>query len=166
MFDIDNTTGLIKLRNQYRLKSITIVVKILEKYPKDNISESDLKDIIKIKGIGDGTIKRIKEILETGKLSEVKITESDKQYLKMIEELEEIYGIGRITAYKLFKEYKIKSISELIERVNKKEIILPENIMIGLKYVNNLDTKIPRKDIENINEFLLDILFVKEALQI
>ena len=90
MFDIDNTTGLIKLRNQYRLKSITIVVKILEKYPKDNISESDLKDIIKIKGIGDGTIKRIKEILETGKLSEVKITESDKQYLKMIEELEEI----------------------------------------------------------------------------
>jgi hypothetical protein len=24
----------------------------------------------------------------------------------MIEELEEIYGIGRITAYKLFKEHK------------------------------------------------------------
>lgn len=112
MFDIDNTTGLTKLKNQYRLKSITLSVKILEKYPKDNIIESDLKNIIKIKGIGEGTIKRIKEILETGKLSEVKITEDDKQYLKMIEELEEIYGIGRITAYKLFKEYKIKSISE------------------------------------------------------
>jgi len=159
MFDIDNTTGLTKLKNQYRLKSITLAVKILEKYPKDNIIESDLKNIIKIKGIGEGTIKRIKEILETGKLSEVKITEDDKQYLKMIEELEEIYGIGRITAYKLFKEYKIKSISELIERVNKKEIQLPENIMIGLKYVNNLDTKIPRKDIDDINEFLLNILF-------
>ena len=74
------------------------------------------KDIIKIKGIGDGTIKRIKEILETGKLSEVKITESDKQYLKMIEELEEIYGIGRITAYKLFKEYKIKSMQKKKEK--------------------------------------------------
>lgn len=159
MFDIDNTTGLTKLKNQYRLKSITLAVKILEKYPKNNIIESDLKHIIKIKGIGEGTIKRIKEILETGKLSEVKITEDDKQYLKMIEELEEIYGIGRITAYKLFKEYKIKSISELIERVNKKEIQLPENIMIGLKYVNNLDTKIPRKDIDDINEFLLNILF-------
>lgn len=159
MFDIDNTTGLTKLKNQYRLKSITLAVKILEKYPKNNIIESDLKNIIKIKGIGEGTIKRIKEILETGKLSEVKITEDDKQYLKMIEELEEIYGIGRITAYKLFKEYKIKSISELIERVNKKQIVLPENIMIGLKYVNNLDTKIPREDIDEINEFLLNILF-------
>jgi DNA polymerase/3'-5' exonuclease PolX len=159
MFDIDNTTGLTKLKNQYRLKSITLVIKILDKYPKHNIIESDLKNIINIKGIGEGTIKRIKEILETGKLSEVKITEDDKQYLKMIEELEEIYGIGRITAYKLFKEYKIKSISELIEKVNKKEIQLPENIMIGLKYVNNLDTKIPRKDIEEINEFLLNILF-------
>jgi DNA polymerase/3'-5' exonuclease PolX len=159
MFDIDNTTGLTKLKNQYRLKSITLAIKILEKYPKDNISEFDLKDIIKIKGIGEGTIRRIKEILDTGKLNEIKITSDDKQYLKMIEELEEIYGIGRITAYKLFKEYKIKSISELIERVNKREIILPENIMLGLRYVNNLDTKIPRKDIEDINEFLLNTLF-------
>ena len=47
-----------------------------------------MKDyIIKIKGIGQGTIDRIKEIILTGKLSEVKITKDDKQYLKMIEEL-------------------------------------------------------------------------------
>jgi DNA polymerase/3'-5' exonuclease PolX len=159
MFDIDNTTGLIKLKNQYRLKSITVTVKALEKYPKNKITNKDLPDIFKIKGIGEGTIKRIKEILETGKLSEIKITESDKQYLKMIEELEEIYGIGRITAYKLFKEYKITSIDELIDKINKKEIVVPENIMKGIKYVRQLDTKIPRKEIDEINEFLLDVMY-------
>lgn len=159
MFDIDNTTGLTKLKNQYRLKSITVTVKALEKYPKNKITSKDLSDLFKIKGIGEGSIRRIKEILETGKLSEIKITESDKIYLKMIEELEEIYGIGRITAYKLFKEHKIKSIDELIDKINKKEITVPENVMKGIKYARQLDTKIPRKDIDEINEFLLDVLY-------
>jgi DNA polymerase/3'-5' exonuclease PolX len=159
MFDIDNTTGLKKLKNQYRLKSITVTVKALEKYPKNKITSKDLSDLFKIKGIGEGSIRRIKEILETGKLSEIKITESDKIYLKMIEELEEIYGIGRITAYKLFKEHRIKSIDELIDKINKKEISVPDNVMKGIKYAKQLDTKIPRKDIDEINEFLLDVMY-------
>jgi DNA polymerase/3'-5' exonuclease PolX len=159
MFDIDNTTGMTKLKNQYRLKSITLSVKVLEKYNKPQITIKDLPDLLKIKGIGEGTIRRIKEILDTGKLSEVKITESDKLYLKMIEELEEIYGIGRITAYKLFKEHRIKSIDELLEKINKKEISVPENIMKGIKYAKQLDTKIPLDEITDINEFILDIMF-------
>jgi len=159
IYDIDNTSGMTKLKNQYRLKSVSLSLKMIEKYNKDTISNNDLKDIIKIKGIGEGTIRRIKEIIETGKLSEVKITEDDKQYLKMIEELEDVYGIGRKTAYNLFKEYKIKSIRELIDKVNKKEIAVSENIIKGLKYVNNLDVKIPRSEIAEIHEYLLDLMF-------
>ena len=158
MFDIDNTSGKIKLINQYRLKSITTAIKSIEKYNKNNIKISDLDELIKIKGVGEGTIRRIKEIIETGKLSEIKITKEDKIYLKMIEELEDIYGIGRITAYKLFKQYRIKSIDELIERVNSGEIEVSDNIKIGLKYVNKLDTKIPRSDIDEFKEYILDIL--------
>jgi len=158
MFDIDNTSGKIKLINQYRLKSITTALKAIEKYNKDIINLDDLKDISKIKGVGEGTINRIKEIITTGKLSEIKITEDDKKYLKMIEELEEIYGIGRNTAYKLFKEHRITSIKELIDKVNNGQIDLPENIKIGLKYINKLDTNIPRKDIEQLHEFILNTL--------
>ncbi len=158
IFDIDNTTGKIKLINQYRLKSITTAIKSIEKYNKNKFKLSDLNELIKIKGVGEGTIKRIKEIIETGKLKEIKITKDDKIYLKMIEELEEIYGIGRITAYKLFKEYKIKSIDELINKVNSGEIKVSDNIKIGLKYVNKLDTKIPRTEIDEFREYILDIL--------
>jgi DNA polymerase/3'-5' exonuclease PolX len=77
----------------------------------------------------------------------------------MIEELEDVYGIGRITAYKLFKEHNIKSIDELIDKVNKKIIDVAENIKIGLKYVNKLDIKIPRKDIDDFHEYLLNLLY-------
>ncbi len=158
IFDIDNTSGKTKLINQYRLKSITTAIKSIEKYNKNKFKLSDLNELIKIKGVGEGTIKRIKEIIETGKLKEIKITKDDKIYLKMIEELEEIYGIGRITAYKLFKEYKIKSIDELINKVNSGEIKVSDNIKIGLKYVNKLDTKIPRTEIDEFREYILDIL--------
>ena len=159
IFDIDNTSGLIKLKNQYRLKSIIFTIKMLEKYSKKKITSEDLTELFKIKGIGKGTIKRIEEIFKTGKLSEIKITESDKIYLKLIEQLEEIYGIGRITAYKLFKKYRITTINELIEKINKNQIIVPKNIIKGIKYVGHLDTNIPRKDIDKINDFLLNILY-------
>ncbi len=158
MFDIDNSVGKIKLVNQYRLKSILVALKAIENYNKTKISLDDLKDLFKIKGVGEGTIKRIKEIINTGKLSEIKITEEDKKYLKMIEKLEDVYGIGRLTAYKLFKEYKIKSIEELITKVNNKEIDVPDNIKIGLKYVNKLDTNIPRKDIDDFHEYILNLM--------
>lgn len=159
MFDIDNTSGKNKLINQYRLKSITTALKILEKYNKNIVSYDDLKDIFKIKGIGKGTIDRIKEIIDTGKLSEIKITQEDKKYLKLIEELEDIYGIGRTTAYKLFKEHNIRSVDELIKKIENKEIDVSENVKIGLKYIKQLDTNIPREEIDEFREYLLDILY-------
>ncbi len=157
-FDIDNTSGKIKLINQYRLKSISTALKVIEKYNKNTISENNLPEILKLKGVGQGTINRIKEIITTGTLKEIKITESDKKYLKMIEELEDIYGIGRNTAYKLFKEHRIKSIDELIKKVNNNEIKVSDNIKIGLKYVNKLDTHIPRQEIADLHEYILNML--------
>jgi DNA polymerase/3'-5' exonuclease PolX len=165
IFDIDNTSGKTKLINQYRLKSISVAIKAIDKYNKNSINDSDLVELIKIKGIGKGTIDRIKEIIKSGKLAEIKITKDDKIYLKMIEELEDIYGIGRITAYKLFKEYKIKSIDELIKKVDSGEIKVSDNIKIGLKYVNKLDTKIPRTEIDQFREYILDI-FLKIDLKL
>lgn len=158
IFDIDNTLGKKKLINQYRLKSISFAIKIIEKYNKNSINDSDLNELIKIKGIGKGTIDRIKEILKFGKLSEIKITKNNKIYLNMIKELEEIYGIGRITAYKLFKEYKIKSIDDLKSKINSGKIDVSDNIKIGLKYLNKLDTQIPRIEIDQFKEYILNIL--------
>ena len=154
--DIDNSTGKENLKNLYRLKSIELATKIIDKYPHNKINITDLE---KIKGIGPGTIKRIEEIERTGKLSEIKITQIDEAFLKIMDELEESYGIGKKTAYELFKKYNIKSIEELKDKVNKGEIIVNDIIKKGLKYVGVINTQIPHDIISEIQDKMLDILF-------
>ena len=154
--DIDNSTGKKKLINSYRLKSITTALNEIKKINKNVISVEDLKNI---KGIGKGTLDRVQEIINTGKLSEVKLTSADKKYLDYLNELDEVYGIGRITAYKLLKEHSIKSIDDLKNKINSGEIIVSDIVKKGLKYVGKLDTNIPRSHIDIIKEFLLDSLF-------
>jgi len=163
IFDIDHTSGRNKLINQYRLKSISNALKIIEQYHKSVIDVEDIKNIKKIKGVGDGTIKRINEIIKTGKLSEIKITNKDRIYLDMVKQLEDIYGIGPVTAYKLFKEYKIKSVDELINKVDTGEIAVSNNVIIGLKYVGKLDTFIPRKEIDDFREYILNVMLKIDA---
>jgi hypothetical protein len=158
MIDIDNSVGQKKLINQYRLKSIATAIKALNTYKSHKITLEDLPVLIKLPGIGKGTIRRIEELIKTGKLAEIKITKLEESQLKLLDDLEEIYGVGRTTAYRLFKEYKIKDIADLKKRIANKEIEVSENIIKGLKYIDNLDTNIPRTDIEAIHEFLLNVL--------
>lgn len=154
--DIDRSTGKENLKNLYRLKSIELATKIIDKYPNNIIN---IKDLEKIKGIGPGTIKRIEEIQKTGKLREVKVTRMDEAFFKIMDELEEGYGIGKKTAYQLFKTHNIKSIEELKDKVNNGEIIVNDIIKKGLKYIGKINTTIPHDKISEIQERLLDILF-------
>jgi DNA polymerase/3'-5' exonuclease PolX len=154
--DIDNTTGKEQLKNMYRLKSIDLARKIIEKYPNNLININELKQI---KGIGDGTINRINEIMKTGKLSEIKITKIDEAFLKIMDELEESYGIGKKTAYDLFKKHNIKTIDELKKKVDSGEIEVNDIIKKGLKYVGQINTKIPHEKITEIYDYLMNNLF-------
>ena len=137
----------------YRLKSIVKVIKQIEKYVGEIKSSNDLKNI---EGIGKNSLKRIDEILIKGKLSEIKITEESEKYLKFINELEDIIGIGRKKAYELFKNHNIKSIAELKKKHDNGEIELPPNIIKGLMYVDKIKENIPRKDIEYLENILMD----------
>lgn len=137
--------------NYYRLKQIQNALDIIKKYPKVIKKGEDLKDI---KGIGKGTISRINEILDSGRLSEVKIEQKHKQYLDYIEELEQIIGIGRKTAYELVTKYNIKSIEELKKAYESGKIELNNQIITGLKYYNVYQQSIPRSEIDLIYDYL------------
>jgi DNA polymerase/3'-5' exonuclease PolX len=154
--DIDNTTSKEKIKNIYRLKSIENVTKVIDKYPDDMINLEKLADM---KGIGEGTINRIKEIQKTGKLSEIKLTSIDENFLRIMDELEETYGIGKKTAYEMFKKHDIKSIEELTDKVQSGEIEVNDIIKKGLKYVGLINNKIQHEIITDIQNKLLDILF-------
>ena len=67
---------------------------ILKKYP-EKITIKNYQELENISGIGKGTISRIKEILETGSLSELKdFVDINKEKKKIIEDLESVVGIG------------------------------------------------------------------------
>lgn len=150
-FDIDFTTGKKQMVNMYRLSAIQKVLKILEKYPDKITSASQLTNI---KNIGKKSLERIGEILKTGKLSEIVINEDIDKYLNIINELEDVIGIGRKKAYDLFKNHNITSVADLKEKYDAGKINLSDNILKGLRYVDKIITKIPREEIDHLNDIL------------
>jgi len=114
----------------------------------------DLPELTKLKGVGKGTVNRIKEILETGTLDE--ISEMDKsnvdKSLMIMEELCTVPGIGPARARQLVNDFKITSIEHLIKEVDAEKITLPKNIMSTLPYCSDLSKRIPRDEVSAISD--------------
>lgn len=155
-FDIDNSSSKQKkTSNMFRLQSIKKVIDVLEKFPT---VITNIEQVKHIKDIGKGSISRINEILKTGKLSEIKDDIINKKYIGYIDELVEIFGVGRKTAVELFKKYNVKSIDELKQLSANKTINLPDNITKGLKYHGLLKENIPRLEIDKLSNILFKLL--------
>jgi DNA polymerase/3'-5' exonuclease PolX len=137
----------------FRLKQLNSVLIILKKYP-DKITLKNYQELKDIDGIGANTIQRIKEILESGKLAELNDFEDlsiEKE--KIIEELEEVIGIGRVMATEFYNE-GIKSVKILKQKIKKKEFVVNEKIELGLKYYGVYKKNIPRDEIDEINKLI------------
>ena len=154
-YDIDHGPKNEKLKNMFRLKHIKHAIKIIGDYPVEIKAGKDLE---KIKGIGKGIMDRIDEIIKTGKLGEIKLTHASDKYLAYVDELEQIFGIGRVKAIELINVYNIKSVNELKQAVKDKKIELSENIMMGLKYHGIYKQKIPRAEVLEYDLLLHKIL--------
>jgi DNA polymerase/3'-5' exonuclease PolX len=136
----------------YKLLNIKRVIDVIQKY-KNEINEDELTNIKKIKNIGPKTIDRFKEILKTGKLSEIQILESKQ---KAVDELTKIYGIGPKKAIELYKK-NIKTIEDLL----KSDIKLTSQQQVSIKYYKNTLEKIPRIEIMKVDIYFHD-LFIKQ----
>lgn len=150
-FDIDVANAKDRVVHMFRLQNIKKVTKIIEQYEKPIKNIDQLKGI---SGIGKGSLKRIQEILDTGKLSEINEDKINDKYLDYLAELEDVYGIGRRKALELFQKYNIKSVAELKELHKKGKIDLPDVIVKGLKYYGKFKENIPRQEIEQIDDYI------------
>lgn len=151
-FDIDQTNDKKeKLKNMFRLQNINKVLKILEKYPQKITSANQLKGI---PGIGKGSLERIEEILKTGKLHEINEDAISNKYLQYLDELEDVFGIGRKLAMELYAKHNIKSIDELKHASELNKIELPENVKKGLKYYDIFKRNINRSEIDEIYNYV------------
>lgn len=139
----------IKEANQlnFKIRIFNNVVSAIKSYP-EKLTINNYKDLLSVQGIGKGSVDRVKEILENGKLSELgdfKDTKSEKK--NTIEELEEIVGIGRSHALELY-EKGINSIKELKQAIKDKTIDVNDKIKLGVKYHGIYKVDIPRKEID------------------
>jgi len=145
--------------NNFRLRQLNNVLTILKKYP-EKITVKNYLELKEIDGIGSGTIDRIKEILETGKLAELdNFKKTDQGKEKILEELESIVGIGRAKSVELYDQ-GITSIKMLKDRVKKKTIEISEKIELGLKYYGLYETNIPRAEIDKVYKIVKKNLII------
>lgn len=132
----------------FKIKAYSTVIKNLQNFDKPIHTFDDIKDI---KGIGKSIGEKIKELIDTGKLSHLKEYEDST---KTINELTNIHGIGPVKAKELVETHHIKNIEDLKNHTE----LLNDIQKLGLKYYEHFIKRIPRKEMEKHDEFLKEVI--------
>lgn len=136
---------------RFKISSTAKAIKIISGI-KERIKRAD--DLKGIAGIGEGTRARIEEILEDGKLSEIKgVTQKVIHNADVIRELQSVINIGESLAKKLAAK-GVKSVADLKKRIKSGDIEVSDKVLLGLKYVGTA-SPIPRDEVKEIRKVLL-----------
>ncbi|XP_044489598.1 DNA polymerase lambda isoform X2 [Mangifera indica] len=119
-------------------------VAVIEKLPFKIESTDQVKGL---PGIGKSMQDHIQEIVTTGKLSKLEHFETDEK-VRTISLFGEVWGIGPATALKLYDKGH-RSLDDL-----KNEDSLTHSQKLGLKYFDDIKTRIPRHEVQEM-ELLL-----------
>jgi DNA polymerase beta len=141
----------IKTSNNFRLKQLKQAIETIRNHPEEIESG---EEAMKLKGIGKGIAKRIDTIFETGTLPDElrdDNTEVDEE-VEAVRDLTTVTGIGEVHALNFYKKFGVKSVSDLQNKFKKGEIELTKNqlthhMVIGLKYYDDFNIRIPRNEI-------------------
>jgi len=125
---------------------------IIREY-EEEITLKNYKNLINISGIGDHTISEIGEFLRKGTSKRLeKLEKTYKDRVKILDKFMKIYGVGPIHAYILY-EAGARSYNDI-----KRMGLLKEWQIEYIKYIKQLETKIPRNEMLDINEHFKDSL--------
>jgi len=106
----------------------------------------------KLPGVGEKISKKIDEILSTGKLKKLEVIHGDEE-ATVINLLTRVSGIGPAKAKDLYTE-GIKSLDDLEKTKSK----LTHAQQIGLKHFTDFELKIPRREVGEIFEKIVQII--------
>jgi len=140
----------------FKVRSYTKTMDVLKKYPHTHIKN---EESVKEHFIKNGVAKPVKivliteEYIKTGKNEEAELAAAHPE-LKSILNLTKIYAIGPSNAKRLYADYNITTINELKSALKKNPTILNNKQKIGLTYHDELQERIPRKE---INKYLKKI---------
>ena len=119
---------------------------------------TDPDELLELDGVGKGTVGRVKEILETGELTELQDSNlATSERIKGITELLSVINIGMATVRNLVVNHGITNIEQLREAVESGEFKPSSKIKLGLFYHGKVDTHIPRKKTRLFEVALVDV---------
>ena len=138
-------------RNIFKVRAYEKVLKELRSFDKPI---KTIEDINGIAGIGDRIKAKIQEIINTGQL---KVAEEIKKEsgVPAVDLMMQIHGIGPVKANDLVKNHKIRTIEDLRSEVQKNPKLLNDKQMIGLKYFEDIQERIPRVEMLKHNTIIL-----------
>ena len=100
---------------------------------------NNMDDIKNINGIGEKINAKIKELIETGKMTAVERALNDPQF-SLQKKLGKLYGVGPVKINELMSN--ISTFEELYERPE----LLNDKQKIGLKYYDDMNMRIPMSE--------------------
>lgn len=109
------------------------------------------------KHIGDKIVDKIKELLKTGSINKLEQLKNTEENIAL-EQITRVWGIGAAKAKEMYQR-GVRTIEDLREEVKANPEILTKNQKIGLKYVEDLEIRIPRKKVTLMFEVVRDTLF-------
>lgn len=144
LIDFHKTKG----SNSFKIRSFQKTLEILKTI---DFNIEDAQELATIKGIGKGSVDRINEILNTGGLSEIKNDSSDD-----IKQLMRIHGIGPKHASKLYTSgITLEKLQNDLDLAKK---YLHHHQLIGLRYLEDIEQRIPYAEIVHINTRLKTLI--------
>lgn len=138
-------------KNKFQVSAIKKAIYSIKNHNNELKSK---EDALKIKGIGEKIAIRIEEIINNGDLKELNQLEN---------ELLNVIGIGPQKAKK-FNKKGIFTFNDLKEAYDSNKIELTDDIIIGVKYYNDFNLRIPREEVDEFKK-IFDKVFIKLKLE-
>ena len=141
----ENNYNAKNIKNKYRIESYKKAIKVLNNFNGHIYNSSNVQDL---PSIGKGFIEKINSISKTGTLNLYENIKKNNRsgVINAIKLFKNIWGVGDILAKKIVNK-KIYNIKQLKDAINKGNLVLTRQQMIGLEYYDDLNKKIPRDEV-------------------
>jgi DNA polymerase beta len=141
------------MSTKFRIESYKKAIKSLENFDGPIYDSQNIKDL---QFIGKGFKEKINEIAKKGTLNIYENIKKNNSYKSLIL-FQGILGIGPEMAQKIISQ-NIFTIQELREAVKNNQIHFTRQQLIGLKYYEDLNKRIPRKEILEYTTIIKDLI--------
>jgi len=137
-------------KDRFRSRAFLDASKIVEDCPVT----ASVFDILSLDGIGEFAFHVIKELYSTGSCFELQ--ELEIEFPDAALDLTWISGISSIGAQKIAKQYQVKSMEELLEKLecSKADLDLYQKVLVGIE--KKTSKRIPREKLNDLVRYIID----------